>query len=401
MLIIIFLILALINILFFIMLFSFKAKILSLLQYTVDLNTTLDFNVSESIRLIKEDTKSLIDDIKTVTDKLKADIIDAEIKNIDRILLLIQTSNKEDHNNVLNELKDFKTVVKTFKEQFETKITNNLGKSNDIFNNLSNQLTKIEETQKNMSEISSQVNNLNNILIDKKTRGIFGEKQLYQILAALFGEHNNHLYKMQCSLPNGNIVDAMLLLPPPLENIAIDAKFPLENYKRMTDDTLDSLQRKDAEKLFINNVKQHIKDINLKYTNVNSNYLIMFIPAEAIFAHINSNYQNLLDFAYKHKVWIASPTTLAIILTSIQLMVKNVNYNHYAKELQQQLKELGNEFKRYFDRWSSLEKHITQVSKDVKVVGITSKKLYTQFNRIGEECNTNPRVEGVEGNCES
>lgn len=268
----------------------------------------------------------------------------------------------------------------------EDKLKEGFTQTNKTFNDLLIRLTKIDEAQKKIDELSSEIVSLQNVLTDKKTRGIFGEVQLNQILIAAFGENNRKLYDTQYKLSNGLVVDAVLLAPDPLGMISIDSKFPLENYKRMVDITLTIEERKIAERDFETNVRKHIDDIADKYIIVNetSKQAVMFIPAEAIFAQIHAYHDKLLDYAQKRQVWFASPTTLMAMLTTIQVVVKNMEQAKHAKVIQENLHALSEDFGRYRTRWDSLAKHIDTVSKDVKEIHTTTAKIGNRFESIAK-----------------
>ena len=137
----------------------------------------------------------------------------------------------------------------------EDKLKEGFAQTNQTFNNVLVRLTKIDEAQKKIDELSGEIISLQDILTDKKTRGIFGEVQLNQILIAAFGENNTKLYEIQSRLSNGTIADAILLAPDPLGKIAIDSKFPLENYRRMVDITISAEMRQQYAKDFEANIK--------------------------------------------------------------------------------------------------------------------------------------------------
>ena len=103
---------------------------------------------------------------------------------------------------------------------------------------------------------------LQSILTDKKSRGIFGEVNLNHIFKSVFDENNEKLYKLQYTLPNGTIADSILFAPDPLGTIAIDSKFPLENYRMMVDKKLPADIRERYEKQFKIDVKKHIDAIS-------------------------------------------------------------------------------------------------------------------------------------------
>ena len=194
----------------------------------------------------------------------------------------------------------------------------NFEKTNKTFVSVLERLSKIDEAQKKIDCLSTDIVSLQSILTDKKTRGIFGETNLNLILTSVFGEKNDSIYKIQHSLPNGTIVDAILFAPAPLGTIGIDSKFPLEHYEKMTNKELSKLERENYEKMFKVDVKKHIDAIASKYIikDVTSSQAIMFLPAEAIFAEINAYHPDILNYAYKQHVWITSPTTLMSTLTN-------------------------------------------------------------------------------------
>ena len=259
----------------------------------------------------------------------------------------------------------------------------NFEKTNKTFTNILERLSKIDEAQKKIDSLSGEIVSLQSVLTDKKTRGIFGETNLNYILDSVFGK-NDKIYQTQYSLGNGYISDAILFAPEPLGTICIDSKFPLENYRRMTDKSLSNIEREKATKLFKADVKKHIDAIRTKYIvpGVTSGEAIMFLPAEAIFAEINAYHPDLVKYSYQSKVWITSPTTLMSTLTIISMILKNMERDKYAKVIHTELNKLGIEFDRYKDRWDKLSRSIDTVSKDVKDIHTTTEKITKRFDAI-------------------
>jgi len=264
------------------------------------------------------------------------------------------------------------------------RLDQNFEKTNRTFTNVIERLSKIDEAQKKIDSLSNDIISLQGILTDKKSRGIFGEVNLKQILASVFGENNNKIYALQYTLPNGTIADSILFAPEPLGTIAIDSKFPLENYRMMVDKKLPEEARERYVKQFKQDVKKHIDAIADKYIieGVTTNQAIMFLPAEAIFAELNAYHNDLIEYSYKKRVWIVSPTTLMSTLTVIQMVIKNIERDKYSSVIHEELNKLGVEFGRYKDRWDKLAKSIQSVSKEVEDVQITSEKISKKFNYI-------------------
>ena len=329
----------------------------------------------------------------------------------------VMTENNQSLTKNINEFKD--GLTKNINENFEKlsqKIENRLDVMNmkveerlskgfeettKTFGNVLERLSKIDEAQKKIEALSSNVVSLQDILTDKKSRGIFGEIQLYQILSSVFGEKNDKLYQKQYKLSNGTIVDSIIFTPEPLGNIAVDSKFPLENYRKMYNNDLSQIERENARKDFVTDLKKHIDAISSKYIikNETSEQAILFLPAEAIFAEINAYHTDIIEYAYKKNVRIASPTTLVSVLTVIQVMMTNLERDKYANIIQQELEKLNVEFTRYRTRWDNLQKDIEKVSKDVKEINTTSNKISKRFTEISnakfEEKTVNNNVENL------
>ena len=269
-------------------------------------------------------------------------------------------------------------------DRVNERLDQNFEKSNKTFMNVLERLSKIDEAQKKIDGLSSEIVSLQSVLTDKKTRGTFGEVNLEYILNNAFGSNKNGIYTTQYKFKNGYIVDALLYAPSPLGTIAIDSKFPLENYQRMTDKTKSREERDMAEKMFVNDVKKHINAISEKYIipGETSDEAIMFLPAEALFAEINAYHPELLNYAYSKKVWIAGPTTLISTLSIISMILKNMERDKYTKVIHEELNKLSVEFSRYKDRWDKLARNVKSVNQSIDELHITSEKFSKSFDSI-------------------
>lgn len=284
----------------------------------------------------------------------------------------------------LNDSIDYR--LRFINDKVNERLDQNFEKTNKTFTSVLERLSKIDEAQRKIDILSNDIVSLQSILTDKKTRGVFGEVNLKHILTNVFGEENNKVYKLQYSFPNGTVADCVVFAPEPIGMLAIDSKFPLEHYQIMVDKRNDVTIRSQAEKLFKLDMKKHIDAISEKYIipNVTTDQAIMFLPAEALFAEVNAYHQDIIDYAYKKKVWITSPTTLISTLTTLQILMKNIERDKYTKIIHQELRLLDEEFKRYKDRWDKLYKSIETVSKDVKEIHTTTDKITKRFNSINQ-----------------
>ncbi len=330
------------------------------------------------------------------------------------LIVVILRSRKEDNitekigkmeTSIVKEIGDFKfeftkTILNDFDkltEKIEHRLTlindrvnerldQNFEKTNKTFTSILERLSKIDEAQKKIEDLSADIVSLQSVLTDKKTRGIFGETSLNYILANVFGDRNDKIYQTQYTLSNGYISDAILFAPEPLGTICIDSKFPLENYQKMMDKNLSKVERDMATKVFKSDVKKHIDAIGTKYIidGFTANEAIMFLPAEAIFAEINAYHEDILQYAYNKGVWVASPTTLMSTLTIIEMILKNIERDKYAKVIHDELNRLSKDFSLYKDRWDKLSRSIETVNKDVKDINITTEKITKRFESINK-----------------
>jgi DNA recombination protein RmuC len=296
---------------------------------------------------------------------------------------------KDNLNQILT--RNFEKLTETTESkltQIDHKVLENLNegfkKTNETFNNVIERLAKIDEAQRKIDSLSTNVISLQDILTDKKSRGIFGEVQLHQILSAVFGDRNEQIYRLQYTLSNGMVADAALFIPEPTGMICIDSKFPLENFKRMTDRSLDELQRKRSADLFKKDIRKHIDDISSKYIipGETSSQAIMFLPAEAIFAELHAYHYDLVDYSWKHRVSMVSPSTFLALLNTTQTILNDMKRKEYADIIQKEILKLAEDFKRYRLRWNNLTKHIDTVQKDVKEIHTSTEKITKSFDRI-------------------
>lgn len=290
-----------------------------------------------------------------------------------------------DINKDFNELNDrIERKLNLINQKVNEKLEDGFDKTNRTFNEVMNRLTRIDEAQKKIDGLGTEIISLESILTDKKSRGIFGEVNLYHILASIFGEKNDRIYRTQYTLSNTTIADAIVFGPEPLGTICIDSKFPLENYRRLVEKGISDNERALRFKAFDTDVKKHIDAIASKYIipGETSDQAIMFLPAEAIFAEINAYHTSLIKYAASKKVWITSPTTLMSLLTIIEAVLKGLERDKYTSIIHEELNRLGVEFGRYKERWDKLSRTIQTVNNDVENIHKTTEKITRRFDSI-------------------
>ncbi len=332
--------------------------------------------VNEQIFKLNEDVNRKIgDNIKFTNQRL------GEFENS---ILKINNDTQLNNEKLINT--NFNSVHKTINDQIykmnevvNNKISENFKSTNSTFTSIVERLSKIDEAQKNIENLSTNIVDLKSILSDKTVRGSFGEVQLKNILVSIFGE-NNKVYKLQHIFAENNTrVDAAIFAPEPVNTIGIDSKFPLENYRKFLEDGEKDMHMRD----FKRDLKKHIDDISNKYIIPTvTSQAIMFVPAEAVFAFIQSYCLDVVEYANKKNVWLTSPTTMYATLSTLQVVMQNVERNKHAQVIQDELTKLSDEFVRYEQRFNKLNKDIDSVSKDIKDISVTSTKITRRFDNI-------------------
>ena len=266
-------------------------------------------------------------------------------------------------------------------QQVNNRLTEGFEKTSSTFTDVVRRLTIIDEAQKKITELSSHVVSLQDILVDKRARGAFGEVQLSTLIGNMMPA--NH-YSMQYTLSNQKRADCILFLPEPTGSIVIDAKFPLETYQKLMQPDTTSSEKKTLQQQFRQDLQKHIKDIAEKYIipNETADGALMFIPAEAIFAEMHAHYPEVIALSQRLKVWLVSPSTLMAVLTTARAVLKDDATRRQVHIIQKHLHALSDDFQRFEKRMEKLSKHIDLAHQDVNEVNTSAKKITQRFQRI-------------------
>ena len=254
-------------------------------------------------------------------------------------------------------------------------------KTNETFVNVMARLATIDEAQKKIDGLTGSVLSLQELLGDKRARGAFGEVQLEALVRNVLP---TSAFEMQATLSNGTRADCVLRLPPPTGLVAVDSKFPLENYHRMFDPETNEVDYTLAQKQFKTDIKRHVDAISDKYiiAGETSDGAVMFIPAEAVFAEIHAHHAEVVEYANGKHVWIVSPTTLMAVLNTARAVLKDVETRNQIHVIKDELVKLSHDFARFDDRMRKLADHVRQAHEDAQQVQISSKKISQRFAQI-------------------
>jgi len=309
-------------------------------------------------------------------EKLEDRINKMFVSNEDRLL----ATSKEITNSINEKMKEINDKV-------DKRLTEGFEKSTKTFGDVLERLSKIDEAQKKLEGLSNNIISLQDILKNNKSRGNFGEYQLNQLLEDAFGVQDDDVYEIQkefVTIDNKKVVaDAALCMPDNNLYLAIDSKFPLENYEKMISKDISESDKIMYEKMFVSDVKKRIDETSkyiIKGTTIDQS--IMFIPSESIYAQILAYHKDVVAYATKKKVLLTAPTNLLALLRVFLVLRIDEKRSKCARELFEELDKLSIEFKRYSDRWDSFEKKFKNLDSEVDNLTTTSRKISNKFDKI-------------------
>jgi len=254
-------------------------------------------------------------------------------------------------------------------------------------------IENIQTNTKSVEETNRNVTNLNNIFYNTKLRGNVGEFTLETLLSNILGtdkkiwESQYPLFTDKNTSQTGNI-DFLIHTSNKGEDIAIDAKFPLDNYRRLIlsiENQEDSTTVNQIKSIFKRDIIAKINEVT-KYINPknNLNSAILFIPSESIFNFVVDEFPEVLETAINKKVWLASPTTLASVLNIINEFLKDYELNNNLEKIKVEILKLKQEYDRFEDRWDKVLKNIATLSNSAKELDITVNKIKNQHQKMDD-----------------
>lgn len=233
-----------------------------------------------------------------------------------------------------------------------------------------------------VNDIARRVNALNDIMVNKKSRGNWGEYQLNNLLSVYAGD-NQEIFETQYTLKNGYIGDVALHLPGTDKVMIIDSKFPLENYQNLLNKDLSDVEMSKYESLFKQNIKKHINDIAKKYINSQTvENAVMFIPSEAIYMYVCGNHSELIEEAHKKHILITSPTTLIGVVFTLVNLTKDFKRSRNIKALEKDIVGMYQDVERLYTRLDKVDNTISNLQKNFKDVRTSSEKIGGRIMKI-------------------
>ncbi|MCG8563289.1 MAG: DNA recombination protein RmuC [Hyphomicrobiales bacterium] len=258
-------------------------------------------------------------------------------------------------------------------EESRRKTSENLARLNE-------RLTVIDVAQKNITELSSNVVTLQEILANKQQRGAFGQGRMEAIVADGLPKD---AYSFQATLSNGRRPDCVIHMPNTEAGIVIDAKFPLEGFEAFRTAQTDA-ERKTAARQVRQDVGVHVDAIAERYLlpGETQDTGIMFVPSEAIYADLHEHFPDVLQKAHRARIVIVSPNMLMLAVQTMQAVLKDVKMREQAGLIQREVTLLSADVNRLHDRVLDLQRHFGLANKDIEKILTSSEKISSRSRKI-------------------
>ncbi|MGF1627385.1 MAG: DNA recombination protein RmuC, partial [Alphaproteobacteria bacterium] len=253
-------------------------------------------------------------------------------------------------------------------------------KTHESISKLNERLAVIDTAQKNLTDLSTNMVSLQEILANKQARGAFGQMRMETIVQDGLPKG---AFTFQATLSNGKRPDCLLHMPNAQAGVVIDAKFPLEGYYAFRE-AGDDAARKLALTALRQAVRKHLADIGDRYivAGETADAALMFVPSEAVYAEIHASLPDVVQESYRRRVFITSPTTLWATLNTLRAVVRDVRLREHAHLLRDELHKLLDDVGRIDARVNSLERHFELAQKDVSQLRTSADKVARRGDKL-------------------
>jgi DNA recombination protein RmuC len=239
----------------------------------------------------------------------------------------------------------------------------------------------IDDAQKNLSHLTTQVTTLRDVLANKQSRGAFGQARMEAIVQDGLPKGS---YEFQYTLSSGKRPDCVVFLPDQ-RPLCIDAKFPLEAMTALHDARSDE-ERKLASQRLRADVLKHVSDIAEKYliAGETQDSALMFVPSESVYAEIHDGFDDVIQKAYRARVVLVSPSLLMLAIQVMQQIMKDARIRDAADQIRTEVINLGDDLGRLRERVLKLQKHFGDANEDIRQILISADKIEKRAGRIEE-----------------
>ncbi len=253
-------------------------------------------------------------------------------------------------------------------------------KTHESIAKLNERLAVIDTAQKNLTELSTNMVSLQEILANKQARGAFGQMRMEIIVKDGLPKGS---YTFQATLSNGKRPDCLLHMPNMSAGIVIDAKFPLEGFEAFRTARRDEEKKEAARRVRID-VARHIDSMAERYfiAGETQDTAILFVPSEAIYADLCEHFSDLVQKAHRARIFICAPNMLMLAVQTMQAILKDVKMREQAHLIQREVAMLMDDMGRFRERVLDLQRHFGQTNQDIEKILTSSEKIAQRGRKI-------------------
>ncbi len=244
---------------------------------------------------------------------------------------------------------------------------------------LHERLAVIDNAHKNLTDLTTQVTTLRDVLANKQTRGAFGQARMEAIVQDGMPKGS---FAFQHTLSNNRRPDCVVFLPDG-RCLCIDAKFPLEAVTALRDATADDAKKLAAQRLR-QDILKHVQDIAGKYLipGETQDMALMFVPSESVYAEIHDGFDDIVQKAYRNRVVLVSPSLLMLAIQVMQQILKDARMREAADKIRDEVMHLADDLGRLRERVQKLQTHFNQANEDVRLIAVSAEKIDRRAERI-------------------
>lgn len=267
------------------------------------------------------------------------------------------------------------------RQQVGAGLERNVQQTTESLGKLQERLAVIDSAQKNLTDLTSEVVTLRDVLANKQARGAYGQGRMEAIIrdglpAAFFA--------FQPQLSNGKRPDCLVTLPGDGRGLVIDAKFPLESFTLLREARGDDAKKAAGQRVR-NDVGVHVKDIAERYflPGETQDVALLFVPSESIYADLHEHFDDVVQRAHRARIMIVSPSLLALAIQLMQSLVRDARMREEAQVIQTEVGKLLDDVRRLGERVDKLDNHFRQAQDDVGQIKTSAGKVTSRAEKIG------------------
>jgi len=253
-------------------------------------------------------------------------------------------------------------------------------KTNESISKLHERLAVIDTAQKNLTDLSTNMVSLQEILANKQARGAFGQMRMESIIMDGLPKG---AYSFQPTLSNGKRPDCLLHMPNTRAGVVIDAKFPLEGFEAFRTSRRDE-ERKEAARRVRVDVARHVEAMAERYflPGETQDTAILFVPSESVYADLAEHFDDLVQKAHRSRIVISSPNMLMLAVQTMQAILKDVKMREQAHLIQREVARLMEDMSRFTERVLDLQRHFGQANADIEKILTSSERIAARGRKI-------------------